>query len=128
MLTYGSHTVRASKSPRNVRIAFHHGGLSHFGGAYFFHEFVRVLHMRHFLAEQIRYPRQNQGYSVSQMLLALVYPIVLGLDRIETASLLRSDGTFHHTLSEIAVFLTQSGHRLLNSSLALLRVVPSWIG
>ena len=38
--------------------------------------------MRHFLAEQIRYPRQNQGYSVSQMLLALVYPIVLGLDRM----------------------------------------------
>ena len=96
MLTYGSHTVRASKSPRNVRIAVHHGGLSHFGGAYFFHEFVRVLHMRHFLAEQIRYPRQNQGYSVSQMLLALVYPIVLGLDRIETASLLRSDGTFQY--------------------------------
>jgi hypothetical protein len=55
-----------------------------------------VLHIRHFLAEQIRYPRHNQDYSVSQMLLALVYPIVLGLDRIETASLLRSDGTFQY--------------------------------
>lgn len=31
-----------------------------------------------------------------KMLLALVYPIVLGLDRIETASLLRSDGTFQY--------------------------------
>src|SRR5260370_537108 len=30
------------------------------------------------------------------MLLALVYPIVLGLDRIETAALLRSDGTFQY--------------------------------
>jgi len=30
------------------------------------------------------------------MVLALVYPIVLGLDRIETASLLRSDGTFQY--------------------------------
>jgi len=30
------------------------------------------------------------------MLSALVYPIVLGLDRIETASLLRSDGTFQY--------------------------------
>jgi hypothetical protein len=55
-----------------------------------------VLHIRHFLAEQIRYPRHNQDYSVSQMLLALVYPIVLGLDRIETASLLRSDGTLQY--------------------------------
>src|SRR6184192_4249253 len=56
MLILGSHTVRVSKSPRNIRIASHHGGLSHFGGAYFFHEFERVLHIRHFLAEQIRYP------------------------------------------------------------------------
>jgi len=30
------------------------------------------------------------------MLLALVYPIVLGLDRIETTSLLRSNGTFQY--------------------------------
>jgi hypothetical protein len=29
------------------------------------------------------------------MILALVYPIVLGLDRLETASFLRSNSTFH---------------------------------
>ena len=96
MLTVGWDTVRVSKSPRNVRFSFNHRGLSHFGGAYFFHEFVRVLHVRHFLAEQIRYSRRNRDYSVSQMLLALVYPILLGLDRIETASLLRSDRTFQY--------------------------------
>ena len=96
MLTVGYDTVRVSKSPRNVRFSFNHRGLSHFGGAYFFHEFVRVLHVRHFLAEQIRYSRRNRDYSVSQMLLALVYPILLGLDRIETASLLRSDRTFQY--------------------------------
>ena len=96
MLTVGCDTVRVSKSPRNVRFSFNHRGLSHFGGAYFFHEFVRVLHVRHFLAEQIRYSRRNRDYSVSQMLLALVYPILLGLDRIETASLLRSDRTFQY--------------------------------
>ena len=61
-----------------------------------FDEFLRVLHFRNFLAQQIRYPRRNREYSVSQMLLALVYPIVLGLDRIETASLLRSNGTFQY--------------------------------
>jgi hypothetical protein len=61
-----------------------------------FHEFLRVLHVRDFLAQKIRYPRRNRRYSISQMLLALVYPIVLGLDRIETASLLRSNGTFQY--------------------------------
>ncbi len=30
------------------------------------------------------------------MILALIYPIILGLDRLETASLLRSNGTFQY--------------------------------
>jgi hypothetical protein len=84
------------RSPRNVRIAYNHGGLTHFGGIYFFHEFLRVLHFRNFLAQHLRYPRRNNRYSLSQTILALVYPIVLGLDRIETASLLRSNGTFQY--------------------------------
>jgi hypothetical protein len=45
---------------------------------------------------EVPYPRRNHRYSVSQMLLALVYPILLGLDRIETASFLRSNGTFQY--------------------------------
>jgi hypothetical protein len=44
----------------------------------------------------LTYPRRNKDYSLSQMLLALIYPIILGLDRIETVSLLRSNGTFQH--------------------------------
>jgi Transposase DDE domain group 1 len=84
------------RSPRSVKISWNHRSLSHFGGAYFFHDFVRVLHIRDYLAKQIRYPRRNRDYSASQMLLALVYPIILGLDRIETSSLLRSNGTFQY--------------------------------
>ena len=84
------------RSPRNLRIACNHKGLTHFGGVYFFHEFLRVLQFRDFLARHLHYPRRNQRYSTSQMILALVYPIVLGLDRIETASFLRSNGTFQY--------------------------------
>ena len=84
------------RAPRNLRIAFDHRGLTHFGGAYFFHEFLQVLRMRRFLSREVPYPRRNHRYSVSQMLLALVYPIVLGLDRIEAASFLRSNGTFQY--------------------------------
>ena len=83
-------------SPRNIKLVCNHRGLTHFGGVHLFDEFLRLLHFRDFLAQQIRYPPRNWGYSVSQMLLALVYPIVLGLDRIETASLLRSNGTFQY--------------------------------
>jgi len=83
-------------SPRNIRIACDHTGLTHFGGVYFFHEFLRVLHLRNFLATHLAYPRRNKRYPLSQMMLALVYPIVLGLDRLETASFLRSNGTFQY--------------------------------
>ena len=81
-------------SPRSVRIACDHRCLTHFGGVYFFQEFLRVLQFRHFLARHLTYPRRNHRYKLSQMILALLYPIVLGLDRMETASFLRSNGTF----------------------------------
>ena len=84
------------RSPRNLRIACNHRGLTHFGGAYFFHEFLRLLQFRDFLARHLAYPRRNYRYTVSQMILALIYPIVLGLDRIETASFLRSNGTLQY--------------------------------
>src|SRR6266705_7156726 len=83
-------------SPRNIRIDCDHTGLTHFGGVYFFHEFLRVLQLRNFLATHLTYPRRNNRYHLSQMILALVYPIVLGLDRLETASFLRSNGTFQY--------------------------------
>src|ERR1700693_62484 len=83
-------------SPRNIRIACEHDSLTHFGGASFFQEFLRVLQLRNFLARHLKYPRRNNRYQLSQMILALIYPIVLGLDRIETASFLRSNGTFQY--------------------------------
>src|SRR2546423_12456124 len=90
MLGYGE----MRKSLRNVIIAFNHRGLTHYGGAFFFHEFLRVLQFRHFIAQRLTWSRRNHDYSLSQMILALTWPLVLGLDRIETASLLRRNGTF----------------------------------
>jgi hypothetical protein len=84
------------RSPTSLNFSCNHAGLTHFGGAYFLQEFIRVLRLRDFLARHLPYRRRNSDYSVSQMLLALIYPIILGLDRIETASLLRSNGTFQY--------------------------------
>jgi hypothetical protein len=84
------------RSPRNVEIAVSHGGLTHYGGILYFNEFTRVLQLRRFLTRHLHYPRRNQRYVLSQMIMALVYPVILGLDRLETASLLRSNGTFQY--------------------------------
>ena len=84
------------RSPRNVKLAFSDAGLTHYGGILFLSEFCRMLQLRRFLARHLRYPRRNHGYEPSQMILSLVYPIILGLDRLETASLLRSNGTVQY--------------------------------
>lgn len=84
------------RSPKNVRIAFDDAGLTHYGGVLFFHEFTRVLQLRRFLTRHLEYPRRNHRYELSQMLLALIYPIILGLDRLETAALLQANGTFQY--------------------------------
>jgi hypothetical protein len=84
------------RSPRNVKLAFNHRGLTHYGGVFFFHEFLRVLQVRQCLHRRLHYARRNPGYSLPPVVLALVYPIMLGLDRIETAALLRANGTFQY--------------------------------
>ena len=84
------------RSPKSVRIAFNHAGLTHFGGIHLFHEFPRVLHLRDSSPSRSVIPGETDDYSVPQILLALVYPIVLGLDRMESASLLRANGTFQY--------------------------------
>jgi hypothetical protein len=82
--------------PRNIKISCNHRGLTHYGGIYFFQEFLRVLQFRHFLARRLGDFRSRHDYTLSQMVLALIYPIVLGLDRLESASFLRPDETFQY--------------------------------
>jgi hypothetical protein len=113
--------MQIRRSPRSVKIACNNRGLSHFAGTYFFHEFLRLLHIRNFLAGRIHYPRHRRDYSISQLLLALVYVILLGLDRIETASLLRSDTTLHYLIGLPSFPDPQTLRRLLLNAPAHLR-------
>lgn len=85
-----------NRSPRNLSIAFNHAGLTLYGGICFFQEFIRVLQLRRFLSRHLCYPRNHSDYSLAQMVLALIYPVLLGLDRLQTASFLRGNGTFQY--------------------------------
>jgi hypothetical protein len=40
--------------------------------------------------------QRNNRYSGGEMLLALLYPMILGLERIETTQLLRENGVFQY--------------------------------
>jgi hypothetical protein len=82
--------------PKNLRISFTAKTLSHFGGVYLLYQFLSQLGLRGLISQRIRLLQRNHRYSISDMLLALIYPMMLGLDRIETTHLLRRNGVFQY--------------------------------
>lgn len=81
---------------KNIRISFSAGRLSHFGGIYLFHQFLQRLQMRTFLSRWLRYDQRNNRYSTTEILLALIYPIILGLEKIEVSAFLKMNGVFQY--------------------------------
>lgn len=81
---------------RNIKIAFSSGMLSHFGGIYLFHQFLQQLQVRTFISRRLSYKQRNNLYSVSETILALIYPMILGLEKIEVATLLKTNGIFQY--------------------------------
>ena len=90
-------TVMA-KGPRRLAISFGASSLTHYGGVYVLHRFLTRVGFKNALASDIRLAQRNNRYSVGEMLLALLYPMLLGLDRIETTQLLRQNGAFSTSL------------------------------
>lgn len=85
-----------ARGPRNLPISFTGASLTHFGGLVLLHQFVQQLRLRSRLAHTVRVPQRNNRYSTTEATLALVYPIILGLGRIETTQLLRRNGVFQY--------------------------------
>ena len=115
------------KLPRNVRISFQGDTLTHFGGLYLFQSFIRRSRLLRGLSEAVRFRRWNTSYSSGKELLAIVYPILLGLGRVETTRLLRHNGVFQYLTglptypdpTTLRRFLTRLGHRGLRGFLRL---------
>lgn len=80
----------------NVRIAFTSGKLSHFGGIYLLHQFFQKLQLRTYLSRRFFYLQRNNRYSTTEIILALIYPMVLGLEKIEVSALLKTNGVFQY--------------------------------
>ena len=81
---------------RKIRTAFTASYLTHSAGIYLFHQFLQQLKLRSYLSDQIRYPQRNNEYTLSEMILALIYPIILGLEKIEVSALLKTNGVFQY--------------------------------
>lgn len=115
------------KLPRNVRISFQTDALTHFGGLYLLQSFVRRSRLLRLLAQAVRFRRWNASYPTAKELLAIIYPIILGLGRVETTRLLQQNGVFQYLTglptypnpSTLRRFLTRFGQRGLRGFLRL---------
>ena len=92
--TLGVGFIPMAKGPRCLGINYRSTTLTHYGGAYLMHRFLTRMGVKAAFAHDIRVLQRNHRYSVGEMLLALMYPMVLGLERIETTQLLQENGVF----------------------------------
>lgn len=82
------------KSRRKVRISFSGDSLTHFGGLFLLQMFFQRLGLRYELTRLHRRRERNSRYTIGELALALIYPVLLGLGRIETTKLLQQNGVF----------------------------------
>lgn len=83
-------------SPRNLIVSFTAKNLTHFGGLYLLQKFLQKIKLRYLLSTYIRFSQRNNRYSIAEEILAFLYPIILGLGRIETFHLLKQNGVFQY--------------------------------
>jgi hypothetical protein len=82
--------------PKKLILKFDGKNLTHFGGVYLLHLFFKQIGLRHHLYRNIKFAQRNNRYTVAEEILALIYPICLGLGRIETTDLLKQNGAFQY--------------------------------
>lgn len=84
------------KGPRKLSICFGTESLTHYGGVYLLHRFLTRIGFKNAVAMEVRLRQRNNRYSVGELLLALLYPMILGLERIDTTALLQPNGVFRY--------------------------------
>ena len=84
------------RGPRSVRVTFDARTLTHYGGVYLLQRFFTRLRLKRSLTKTVRFGQRNTRYSVGELVLALLYPMLLGLERLESTHLLTRNGVFQY--------------------------------
>ncbi len=82
------------KGLRNLRIAFEEPQLTHFAGMALIHAFCTRLGLKWLVQHALRPGPRYRDYHPAEMLLALLYAIIVGLDRVNTTQILQYNGAF----------------------------------
>lgn len=85
-----------ARGPRKLAIVGRPDTLTRYGGVYLLHRFASAIGFKRALAQQFPRNRRNSHYSTGELVLAMLYPIILGIKRLETTRLLRTNGLFQY--------------------------------
>ncbi len=85
-----------ARGPRKLAIVGRPDTLTRYGGVFLLHRFVSAIGLKHALAQHFPRSRRNSHYSTGELVLAMLYPIILGIKRLETTRLLRTNGLFQY--------------------------------
>ncbi len=85
-----------ARGPQKLRVAADGVGLTQFGGVALIEHFFQHTGLQGAFSRHIRFTQRNNGYSISESLKALLYPLTLGLGRIETTEQLRHNDVFQY--------------------------------
>ena len=83
-----------AKGLRNLPIAFEEPHLTHFAGMALIHAFCQKLGLKRLLQRCLRPGPRSRAYQPAELLLALLYAIIVGLDRINATQILQYNGAF----------------------------------
>ena len=82
------------KGVQKIQFSFEEHGLSHFGGMWLIQHFCKKLGLKKHLQDYVRISQRNHDYHVSEMILALLYSMIMGLRRINKTEILQYNGAF----------------------------------
>lgn len=85
-----------ARGPRKLGIVGRPDTLTRYGGVYLLHRFFSGIGLKLALAQHFPQARRNAQYSTGELVLAMLYPIILGIKRLETTRLLRTNGLFQY--------------------------------
>jgi hypothetical protein len=73
-----------ARGRRSVSLSFGARTLTSFGSVYLLHLFISRLGLKDAMASGVRVPQRDNRCSVGEMIPALIYPMILGFERLET--------------------------------------------
>ena len=82
------------KGTQKVRFTFDETHITHFGGMWLIQRFCKKTRIKKLLQDHIRLKDRNRDYHSSELILALIYAIIMGLRRINKTEILQYNGAF----------------------------------